>query len=93
MEIKVLFLIITFLTVIIHSSGQRFMVRLGHFRQPYLNLTEIRCTATLISLRHSLTTASCVIVEAPTLIAINIEIVTLIPEGGNTSCNNYKIMC
>lgn len=94
MELKITFLIIAFSALIYKSCGQalesRFIVLIGHFRQPFLNETVIHCAGTLISQQHILTTASCVIVESPTEIAVNVKAVTLIPEDGNFSCLNFN---
>ncbi|XP_037034422.1 uncharacterized protein LOC119073217 [Bradysia coprophila] len=84
-----LLLVIGLLTLTHNCYGQalesRFIVQLGHFTQPFLNQTVIRCAGTLISETHILCTASCVIVQSPAEIAVNIKVVTLVPEGGNTS--------
>lgn len=60
----------------------RFIVFLGHFVQPFLNETVIQCAGTLISVQHILCTASCVVVESPTQIAVEVSTTTLVPEGG-----------
>lgn len=96
MKLTIDFRIIAFLAFIHNGSGQelesRFIVLLGHFTQPFLNETVIHCAGTLISEQHILTTASCVIVESPTEIAVNVKSMTLVPEGGNFSSMNRLSM-
>lgn len=91
MKLKVSYIIIAFLALTHSSCGQsldsRFIVLLGHFTQPFLNETVIHCAGTLVSQQHILTTASCVIVEAPVEVAVNLRETTLVPEGGNFSSN------
>lgn len=89
MKLIITFLIIAFLALIHNSCGQelgsRFIVLLGHFRQPFLNQTVFHCAGTLVSQQYILATASCVIVESPTEIAVKVKAVTVIPEDGHFS--------
>lgn len=59
----------------------RFIISLAHFTQPNLGAAVPRCSATILTIRHVLTTASCANVAYPVELATHIE--TLINGGSS----------
>lgn len=74
-----------FLLTILHQAcsqvPDRFIVDIAQFMQPQLGNATVRCSATLITNRHLLTTAACAMVPYPWLIAI--QILTEVESGSS----------
>jgi hypothetical protein len=59
---KFLLVLIVVLLVLHQSSSlepKRFLVKIGQYTRPHLSTTTVRCSGTVVSSRHVLTTADC----------------------------------
>lgn len=70
MKINLTLLSILLLAFTQKFSSARFIVYVAHYTPPNLNTALPRCAGTIISPSHILSTASCVMVDAQTAVAV-----------------------
>lgn len=67
----------------------RFIVDIYEVTQPKLEANTPICTGTIISERHVLTTASCVVADPPKAIRLELVVAKFVPEG---SINTTRLL-
>lgn len=72
----------------LQQNDARFIVNVAHYTLPDIDTAKIRCAASIITNRHVLTTANCVIVEPGKGVAIKAFIV----EANGGSVNSKKVL-
>jgi hypothetical protein len=73
----------------VYSYPEKFIVKVGHYSLPNLSSTSVKCSGTVVSSRHVLTTASCVSLTSQEISFKGISVVQEIDSS--TSENRIKL--
>lgn len=90
MKQVLVFLILALITLKCFALN-RFIVDIYEVNQPKLSLNTPICTGTIITERHVLTTASCVVADPPKTIRLELVVATFIPEGSINTTRMLKL--